>query len=105
LLAAVFLAGVMLTVPGKYFSGTSAADIRQQMAARSIHVTRVDIGMSCLGHEPCPAEPWYAFARGIFATEGVPKSLAIVLGMIVPGLLVAGAFAVAFWRKMRKTPP
>ncbi|GAA0586789.1 hypothetical protein [Rhizomicrobium electricum] len=103
-LAALFLFGMMLDVPGRYFDGTSNADVRQQISAQGIYVTKVEAGMDCLGTNPCFKTPYYAFTQGVFAAKGVPKLMAIGLGLALPGLLLFGSIVVAFWPRSRKTP-
>jgi len=102
--AALILSGMMLQVPVKYFSGTSTANVNRQIAANAIYISDVDAGMSCLGMKPCLKNPYYAFARGVFPAEGVPRPLAIALGMALPGLLVIGSVALALWRRPRSIP-
>ena len=102
-LSALFLFAMMLHIPGEYFSGVSAADVQRQIAARGIYVTKIDTGMDCLGTKPCFATPFYAFTTGVFATDGVPRQLAVILGLIVPGLLLFGSVVVAFRPEPRRT--
>jgi len=103
-IAALFMFGMVVDVPGKYFHGVSTADVREQIATRGIYVTKIDAGMDCLGTKPCFATPYYAFTTGVFAADGVPRLLAIALGMVLPGLLIIGSVVVAFRPKPRKTP-
>jgi hypothetical protein len=100
---ALFLFSMMVQ-QGKYFSGARAADVQAQIAADGIYVTNVEAGRTCLGRSPCIAKPYYAFTHGLFAAEGVPKPLAIGLGLVVPGFLLLGSLAIAFRPRPRKTP-
>jgi len=102
-IVALFMFGMVVDVPGKAFNGVSAADVREQIATRGIYVTKIDAGMDCLGTKPCFATPYYAFTTGVFATDGVPRPLAVILGLIVPGLLLLGSMVVAFRPKPRRT--
>ena len=102
-IAALFLFGMMLQVPVKYFSAANKADLDQQIAANAIYLTNIDTGWSCLGRKPCLVKRYYAFVSGVFPTEGVPPLLAIALGMVLPGLLMIGSVVVAFRPKPRRT--
>lgn len=104
-IAALFLSGVMLQMPGKYFSAASKTDLDRQIADNAIYVTKIDAGTSCPGTKPCIKNPYFAFTRGLFPTEGVPRPLAEGLGMVLPGLLVIGSLALALRRRPRSISP
>jgi hypothetical protein len=107
--AALVLFGCLIDVPGRYFQAPSAKDIHQQINAVAIFTTQIDAGT-----EDCSPTKWihlkyctkheYAFVKGMFATNGVPRAVAIAAGIAAPILLLLTALFMAVWRRRPGTP-